>query len=339
MGNLPETCCSGQRVLILGAGGQLGRLVAKISPVQTKVSAYSSSVCDITDRKQLQQVLQLSNPDLVINCAAYTKVDLAETHREKAFAVNAEGPRNLAELTGPDVKLVHVSTDFVFGGETSASHEPLQPDSPTAPLGVYGSSKLAGEQALLQIAKERSVIVRTAWVYAAEGNNFLNTMLRLMTERDELEIVNDQIGTPTAAHNLAKALWQLADKLKAQHGEGNSRPVWGTVQKSEAQDPARTAKVSKQQHILHWTDAGQATWFEFAQAIREQALASGILKQAALLKPIESSAYPTAAKRPSYSVLDKTLAEEKLGYSPQEWEQALYDVLRMRRRLMNKIIG
>ncbi len=287
------------RVLVLGAGGQLGRLVVAQAPYNTKVSSYASAVCDISDRKQLQQVIAKTGPELVINCAAYTKVDLAESERDKAFAVNAAGVRNLAEITRDDVRLLHVSTDFVFDGSAT---QPYAPDAATNPLGVYGASKLAGEQALLELAPQRSAIVRTAWLYAAEGQNFLNTMLRLLRTRDELRVVNDQRGTPTAAHGLARALWAFADK------------------------PALNG-------VYHWTDAGEATWHDFACAIQQQALQRDLLQREIPVQPITTVDYPTPARRPAYSVLDKSATWQALGLQGQPWQDMLGEVLDQLKRI------
>jgi len=287
------------RVLVLGAGGQLGRLVVAQAPYNTKVSSYASAVCDISDRKQLQQVIAKTGAEIVINCAAYTKVDLAESDSEKAFAGNETGVRNLVEVTRPEVRILHISTDFVFDGEGKKAYTPK---SKTNPLGVYGASKLAGEQVLKQLAPERSAIVRTAWLYAAEGQNFLNTMLRLMRTRDELKVVNDQRGTPTAAHGLAQALWALVDK------------------------PALTG-------LYHWTDAGEATWYEFACEIQAQALQRGLLERVIQIHPISTKDYPTPAKRPAYSVLDKSTTWQALGLQGRPWQELLGEVLDQLKRI------
>lgn len=287
------------RVLVLGAGGQLGRLVVAQAPYNTKVSSYASAVCDISDRKQLQQVIAKTAPELVINCAAYTKVDLAESERDKAFAVNEDGVRNLVEVTRPDVRLLHVSTDFVFDGKGSA---PYAPDAATNPIGVYGASKLAGEKVLQQLAPQRSAIIRTAWLYAAEGQNFLNTMLRLMRTRDELRVVSDQRGTPTAAHGLAQALWACADK------------------------PELTG-------LYHWTDAGEASWYDFACAILAQALERGLLERDIPIHAIATHEYPTPARRPAYSVLDKSSTWRALGLQGRPWQEMLGEVLDQLKRI------
>lgn len=287
------------RVLVLGAGGQLGRLVVAQAPYNTKVSSYASAVCDISDRKQLQQVIAKTGPELVINCAAYTKVDLAETDPDKAFAVNETGVRNLVELTRPDVRILHVSTDFVFGGKAK---RPYTTTSSVGPLGVYGASKLAGERVLRELASRRSVIVRTAWLYAAEGQNFLNTMLRLLRTRDELRVVNDQRGTPTAAHGLARVLWAFAEKPEL-HG------------------------------VFHWTDNGEASWHEFACEIQAQAVARELLPRSIPIHPITTADYPTPARRPAYSVLDKNSTWKALGLASQPWQVMLGEVLDQLKRI------
>jgi dTDP-4-dehydrorhamnose reductase len=286
------------RVLILGAGGQLGKEVLRATPPGVKASAYTSAVCDIRDVQLLRRVLHEAAPDVVINCAAYTKVDQAESEPSQAFAVNDTGVRNLALVTAASVRLVHVSTDFVFDGRAS---QPYTPDAETAPLGVYGASKLAGEQALLELAPARSAIVRTAWLYSAEGHNFLNTMLQLMATRDSLRVVSDQRGTPTACHGLARALWALA-----------ATPHTG---------------------IFHWTDGGEATWHEFACEIQRQALERGLLQRAIPIAAIPSEDWPTPARRPAYSVLDKRSTLEALKLQLHPWQAMLGEVLDRRAAL------
>lgn len=287
------------RVLVLGAGGQLGRLVVAQAPYGVKVSSYTSAVCDISDAKQVQQVVAKTAPDLIINCAAYTKVDLAESNPDIAYAVNEQGVRNLVEATRPEVRLLHVSTDFVFSGK---ARKPYVPTSSVAPLGVYGASKLAGERVLRELAPKRSVILRTAWLYAAEGQNFLHTMLRLMRTRDELRVVNDQRGTPTAAHGLARTLWAFAEKPELSG-------------------------------VYHWTDAGEATWYEFACEIQAQARARDLVTRKVPIVPINSSDYPTPAQRPAFSVLDKKSTWKALGHESEPWQDMLGQVLDQLKRI------
>ena len=242
-------------------------------------------------------------PALVINASAYTAVDRAEQEDEAAARANVAGPANLAAAlaahtgAGPGTRaprLLHVSTDYVFDGSAST---PYAPDSPTAPLGVYGRTKLAGEAAALAALPGRVTIVRTAWVYSARGRNFLQTMLRLMRERGEVRVVADQVGTPTSAVSLAAVAWGLGLRL----------PTAGT---------------------FHWTDAGVASWYDFAVAIAEEALAAGLLQSAPAVRPITTADYPTAARRPAYSVLDCAATRAALGLEAVHWRVSLRAVLR-----------
>jgi len=276
-------------VVILGANGQLGRLLVQTAPGHVKVSAFSSSVCDISNPASVARVMDKVRPDLVINAAAYTQVDKAESEAERAWAVNHQGVCHIIESTSPTTRLLHVSTDFVFDG---TAREPYPTTAPTAPLGVYGASKLAGEEALLALAPTRSCIVRTAWLYAAQGKNFCNTMLQLMATRDALNVVHDQVGTPTSALGLAEVLWRFADQ------------------------PGLNG-------IYHWTDQGQASWYEFACEIQRQGFASGLLTHTIPIAPITTSQYPTPARRPAYSVLDKHTTHAALQFTGVSWQAAL----------------
>jgi dTDP-4-dehydrorhamnose reductase len=287
------------RVLVLGAGGQLGRLVVQQAPLYVKVSAYASQVCDISDLKNLRSVIDKTAPELVINCAAFTNVDQAESDPERAHAVNALGVENLVAATREATRLLHISTDFVFDGK---SVTPYKTTAPTNPLCVYGASKLAGENILLEQAPERSTIVRTAWLYAAEGHNFMNTMLRLMQSRDEVKVVADQRGTPTAAHGLAKALWAFAGKPE----------IIG---------------------LQHWTDAGEASWHDFACEIQKQALEKQLLQKTVPILPISTAEFSSPVERPVYSVLDKTATWNALKLQGQPWQLMLGEVLDQLKRI------
>lgn len=259
------------KVLVTGGDGQLGRALAKTAPPRVEVTAFSRTSLDITDPASIADTITRAAPDLVINAAAYTAVDRAESEKALAFAVNGTAPGTLAAAAHrTNAGFVHVSTDFVFDGHAST---PYAPDAPTAPAGAYGASKLAGEQAALA-AHPDALVMRTAWVYAAEGDNFVRTMLRLMAEREEVRVVADQIGTPTHADGLARAIWRLA--------------------------------AAKLPGIWHWTDAGVASWYDFAVAIQEEALALGLLSRAVPVIPIRTEDYPTPARRPAFSLLDKS---------------------------------
>lgn len=282
------------RALIAGAGGQLGRELVATAPAGVDVVAADRSRLDVTDAAAVRQAIQGSRADVVINASGYTAVDRAESDRAAAFDVNALGPANLARAAvDAGARLVHVSTDFVFDGCRSS---PYPPDAVPNPLSVYGESKLAGERSVQEVTDGRGVIVRTAWVYAARGSNFVNTMLRLMGERDELRVVVDQVGTPTRARGLARALWSAA----------SAPEVRGT---------------------LHWTDAGVASWYDFAVAIQEEAIVVGRLRREPPIVPVLTQAYPTAAKRPAYSVLDKTSTWSVLGMTAPHWRVSLRRML------------
>lgn len=277
------------KLLITGAGGQLGQALQGVVPGDVDVLAASSVDLDIGDGGAVAAYLAAAKPDLVINAAAYTAVDKAESDVDAAFRINGDAVGFLARAAAATgARFVHVSTDFVFDGEAG---RPYAPDAPTSPLGVYGASKLRGEQE----AGEAALIVRTAWVYGSRGNNFVRTMLRLMADRDELRVVADQIGTPTWATSLAEGVWKLA--LAGARG------------------------------VFHYTDSGVASWYDFALAIQEEALAIGLLDRAIPVVPIPTSAYPTPARRPHYSVLDKTTTSALIGAPAPHWRANLRRML------------
>ena len=278
------------KAVVVGAAGQLGRALVAGAPSGAHVIAYDRSDLDITAKEQVDSAIATCEPDVVFNAAAYTAVDKAESEPDKAHAINADAVGYLAEAShNAGAKFVHVSTDFVFSGKDSV---PYLPDAATAPLGIYGATKLAGEQ---EAAKaDNSLIVRTAWVYDRMGRNFVNTMLRLMRERDTLSVVADQIGTPTLTDDLASALWQLADE--------------------------------NAQGTFHFTNSGVASWYDFAVAIQEEAMATGSLDHAIPVLPIRTRDYPTPAARPCYSVLDCSKTYETLGKPARHWRQALRSI-------------
>lgn len=277
------------KALITGANGQLGRAMAACAPADIELIALTSAMLDIVDHAAVDAAFIEHAPDIVINAAAYTKVDAAEEMAELADRVNHRGVANLSMAAQRScARMVHISTDFVFDG--MASH-PYGPDAPTAPLNVYGVTKLAGETA----AGRDALIVRTSWLYSAYGNNFVATMLRLMRERPVLRVVDDQIGTPTSAPSLAGAIWKLA--------------------------------LSDNFGVFHYSDSGVASWYDFAVAIMEEAVAIGLLDQTIHIIPIPSTAYPTPARRPHFSVLDKSDTIAALGQAPPHWRTSLRDVL------------
>jgi dTDP-4-dehydrorhamnose reductase len=282
------------KALITGANGQLGWELQQTAPARWRIVALDRGAFDITYADAVQQVVRSEQPHLIINAAAYTAVDKAEEEEAKAYAVNADGAANIATAARDHgVRLIHISTDFVFDGHKS---QPYLPEDPVNPLGVYGASKLKGEQNVTIISGGNALIVRTSWVYSIHGNNFVTTMLRLMAERPKLRVVADQVGSPTWAKGLAHALWAAAEKIE----------VTG---------------------MLHWSDAGVASWYDFAVAIMEEALAIGLLQKELVVEPITTSGYPTAAQRPHYSVLDKEKTWETIGYKARHWREGLRSML------------
>jgi dTDP-4-dehydrorhamnose reductase len=283
------------KVIITGANGQVGRALLRSVPAQVSAAGLPHAQLDVGDAQAVMSSIQSQRPDLIINAGAYTAVDKAESEPEAAERANTAGPHNLAVAAAAvGARLLHLSTDFVFDGMAS---KPYGTDAPTNPQSTYGRTKRGGEEAVRRELPERSVILRTAWVYAAEGNNFVRTMLRVMAAKGAVRVVADQIGTPTAAHSLAEVIWALA-----------ARP-----------------DVSG---IYHWTDAGVASWYDFAVAIAEESVVVGLLPADVRVDAIATEEYPTAAKRPSYSVLDKRSLLAKLTVSARHWRSNLRTVLR-----------
>ena len=275
------------KVLVTGTSGQVGRALRDSLPPDIEWLQPPARI-DIADRTAVAKAVEALRPTLIINAAAYTAVDKAESDRENAYAVNRDGAGNVAAAArAVDARLIHISTDFIFNGRKGA---PYQADDATDPLSVYGDSKLEGERAVQAVLGESALIVRTAWVHYPGGANFVRTMLRLMRERPEVRVIADQIGTPTHAGSLARALWSLA----AVGASG----------------------------IHHWTDSGIASWYDFAQAIRENGIRAQPQQAWARVIPIETDGYPTPAKRPGFSVLDKRKTWDLIGIGPH-WRESL----------------
>jgi dTDP-4-dehydrorhamnose reductase len=282
------------KVLITGKGGQLAWELEQLAPETYDVISVGIDELDITNEKLVSDFIAEHKPDLVINAAAYTAVDQAEKDVDIAYAVNELGVKYVAQACKKiGARILHISTDFIFDGTFTS---PYQTDAKPNPLNVYGASKLAGDIALNEMLPEASVIVRTAWVYSANGNNFVKSMLRLMQEKPQLGIIYDQVGTPTWAKGLAQWLWIIAGKPE----------VTGTY---------------------HWTDAGVASWYDFAIAIQELGLEKGLLNNAIPVLPIPTSAYPTPAKRPAFSVIDKSSAEVVSGLNTTHWRKQLSSMM------------
>jgi dTDP-4-dehydrorhamnose reductase len=248
---------------------------------------------DIGEADDVLASVRMSRPDVIINSAAYNAVDRAESEPQQAHRVNGAGPAHLAAAAEEiRARLIHISTDYVFNGQQS---RPYRPDDGTAPLSVYGQSKLEGERAALR-SHACQAVLRTSWVYSAGERNFVSTMLQLLRERREVSVVDDQIGSPTAASSVARALWRLCQKEDI-HG------------------------------IHHWTDAGVASRYDFAVAVAELATHLGLLSGGCRVHPIPSEHYPTPARRPRFTVLDKSVTMDALGIAPLHWRQALSQVL------------
>ena len=281
------------KVVVTGAEGQVGRALLESAPAAARVAGLSRRDLDITNVHAVRASLERERPDWVFNAAAYTAVDRAEGDPDQAHRVNALGAASLAQaIKAAGCQLLQISTDFVFSGEQS---RPYRPGAATGPVNVYGASKLGGEEGVIRETDGNALIVRTSWVYATRGQNFVLRMLELMRTKQELTIVADQVGSPTWAVSLARALWSMAGKdLKGIH---------------------------------HWADAGVASWYDFAVAIQDEALARRLLERRSALRPIRTDEYPTAARRPAYSVLDSRSAAECVGTPPAHWRHNLGQML------------
>lgn len=286
------------KILLTGAEGQVGREITEALWTEKAVELlrFSRSALDITKAEAVQEVFALHKPAVVINAAAYTAVDRAEQEKEQAFAVNREGVKNLALACRQwDVPLIHLSTDYVFDGDKTV---PYTEEDERAPLGVYGDSKAAGEK-ILEETWEKHFIVRISWVFGRYGHNFVKTILRLAKERETLSVVADQIGSPTAAREVASLLSDLAEKTTQEN------PVWGTY---------------------HFCGGRPVSWHEFAKTIVKHAGKKVSLRCHTIL-PITTAEYPTPAKRPKNSQLNADKIQKTYNISAGDWEKSLVQVL------------
>jgi len=286
------------KLLIFGADGQLGSAITRQSRGRGIFSAaVDLPEADITVSADVRRCIEAAQPTLVVNAAAYTAVDRAESDAKAAFAVNRDGPRNLAEACAAEnIPLVQISTDYVFDGSAG---RPYTEDEPVSPLGVYGRSKAEGEAAVREILAEH-LIVRTSWLFGAEGNNFVRTMLRLGETHRLVEVVADQSGCPTSAEDLARALIDIAGRL----AEGAAAP-WGTY---------------------HFCNRGTTTWHGFAEAIFAMARSRGRL-QVNTVAPITTEAFGAPAPRPAFSVLGCDRLRRRFGIVARPWQEALAEIL------------
>lgn len=291
---------SESQIVLTGAGGQLGLTLRRLWP-DSPLSERYELVCfdvaqlDITLAERIAAMFDPGAVDHIVNAAAYTAVDKAESERDEALAVNGDGPCNLAGWAAEyDAGLIQISTDFVFDGQAD---KPYPPDAEPNPAGAYGATKLAGEQAVLKRLPQRGMVLRTSWLYSPFRANFVKTMLRLMQERDSLAVVNDQIGSPTSTFSLARLLLAILE-------QGNRGGIY------------------------HWSDAGAISWYDFALAIRDEGLEAGILEKNPRIRPIPASEYPAPAARPAYSVLDVSKTVQDYGCEPRDWRTELQRVIR-----------
>ena len=297
----------GGPVVLLGANGMLAQMVRAKAPYRTDLHCYDLPEFDLTDTTQTNRVLSGIKPDVIINCAAYTAVDTCEEHEDLANRVNAAGVAGLAAIARTlDTTLVHISTDYVFAG---THKHPYREEDPTGPLSAYGRSKLKGEQAIIASGLEKFYIIRTSWLYGPGGKNFVETILRLAAEREELQIVADQIGSPTYTEDLADAIFNL---LGAAVG----------VQ----------ALQSCPYGLYHFADEGQCSWYEFAKEIVSLATGTGLSLRVRRLLPIRTEDYPLPAPRPAYSVLDKSKYSLATGKIVPDWQSSLRKYFTVRNR-------
>ncbi|MEB3259169.1 MAG: dTDP-4-dehydrorhamnose reductase [Cyanobacteriota bacterium] len=286
------------KVLITGCGGQLGQALLASLPAGMEGIVTTRATLDLADAEACGAAVREHRPDWVLNAGAYTAVDRAESEPELAMRVNAGAPEAFAAaLADTGGRLVQLSTDFVFNG---AQGSPYRPDQVRDPLGVYGATKAEGERrAADRLPPDRLCLLRTSWVYGPVGHNFCLTMLRLHRQKaaagESLGVIADQVGCPTSTDTLARACWAVI-----------TRGVSG---------------------VHHWSDAGAASWYDFAVAIGELAVAQGVLPQAAAVRPIGTEDYPTPATRPSYSLLDCRATRQALDLPPLHWREALAAVL------------
>jgi len=295
-------------ILVTGANGQLGnemRIVAKESKDKyiftdvVEVEGQETTILDITDLTAIKSVVKANNIQVIVNCAAYTNVDAAESNQELAEKLNAEAPKNLAiAIKEENGLLIHISTDYVFGGDPY--NTPCKEDQKGTPTGVYGLTKLHGEQGIIATYCNY-VILRTAWLYSEFGKNFVKTMLNLTSTKPQLKVVFDQVGTPTYAYDLAQAITTILDDYK----------------KEIVNCQLSTVNYSKS-GVYHFSNEGVCSWYDFTKMIAEYAGNTGCD-----IQPCHSDEFPSPVKRPAYSVLDKTKVKETFGISIPYWTESL----------------
>ena len=280
------------KALITGAGGQLAHQLVLTSPSDVEVKAFARSECDVTDQETVHRLLESFRPDVVVNTAAYTAVDAAEAAPERAYLVNATGAENVARVAqAVGSRLIQISTDYVFDGRRS---NPYPPNAPTNPFNVYGASKLEGER-LAIAANTSTLVIRAGWLYSDYGKNFLVSIRKALNAASPLRVVNDQVGCPTSATDLAAVIWKAA-----------------------------RAKLSG---VYHWASLGSASWYEFAVEIARLTRQLGILETTPPIVGVSTEEYGSRAERPRYSALDTTDLSSRIGQAAVAWEQSLAETI------------
>ena len=286
------------KILITGAQGQVGKELVSIAKQHYDVISAGRDELDITQEKNVTEYIESSQPDIVINAAAYTAVDKAEEDQEMAYAINRDGAKNLASACAQhNIPLLHISTDYVFNGEKTGAYSETDDVSP---LGIYGDSKWQGEEAIREHLSQH-IILRVAWVFGAQGNNFVKTMLRLAKDRDELNVVADQFGGPSAAKDIAKTLIHLV----------------GIYQKDKI----------LQWDTYHYCGTAKTSWYDFAKEIFRQANDIGLINKNIRVNAITTAEYPTLAKRPQNSMLNCEKIKNTFGIDMPDWHEGLNEVL------------
>ncbi len=295
------------KILLTGSKGQLGKALIKLKPPYTKIYAMDRSNFDMLDIPSCLKSIKTINPDWIINCGAYTNVDLAESDEEIAMKVNFHAPKAFAEeIKTLGGRFLQISTDYVFDGEKKI-HTPYLTSEKRSPLGIYGISKASAEEALEDIFQNsfQGIILRTSWLIGPVGKNFLLTILNLHLKNKEIKVVNDQIGSPTSTFSLAKVCWMIIflKEFKLIFSQNKNR-------------------------ILHWQDNGETNWYEIALKISALGREIGLIKNNPKIIPIKTSQFPSLARRPSYSVLDCKLTKSLLNYEGMDWEATLKEILK-----------
>jgi dTDP-4-dehydrorhamnose reductase len=283
-----------QRALILGARGQAGLELQRTAPNGVAVIALDLQDVDIREHDAVASAITTARPEVIMNCAAFTNVDGAEQSKDDAMAVNGIAPGTIAQIAaGVGARVIHVSTDYVFDG---MAHSPYVADAPTGPVNAYGVTKLEGERRVLS-ADPRAIVVRTAWLHSAYGKNFVKTAVGMLSGGQTMRVVDDQIGTPTRANHLARAMWQIAE-------------------------------TPSMRGLFHFTDAGVASWYDVAVAVGDELKSAGRLGAGAVVAPIETTQRPSPARRPPFAVLNKHATWHSIGIVPTHWRHGVAESVR-----------